>query len=80
MITSSGAVRSTACRRRLTRSEATMPDEIDRSVENEQLLLDRRIAQVRQPIPAGVPGECEECGVDMPRLVGWLCGYCRDGR
>lgn len=57
-----------------------MADEIDRNADNEQLLLDRQIAAARVPVPEGVPGECEECGADMPRLVGGRCGYCRDGR
>ena len=57
-----------------------MCDEVDLSVEREQFLLDRRIAEARQPIPAGVPGECDGCGEDMPRLVHGLCGFCRDGR
>ncbi len=57
-----------------------MPDAIDRSVENEQFLLDRRIALARAPIPVGMPGICDECEEPMPRLVGGLCGYCRDGR
>lgn len=57
-----------------------MPDEIDRSVDNGQLLLDRQIAAARRPIPAGVPGICEDCETYMPRLVNGRCGYCRDGR
>ena len=32
------------------------------------------------PVPAGVAGECENCGEHMPRLVDGQCGYCRDGR
>lgn len=31
-------------------------------------------------VPAGVAGECERCGEDMPRLVAGLCAPCRDGR
>lgn len=31
-------------------------------------------------IPAGEPGDCDECGDTMPRLVGGLCAFCRDGR
>lgn len=42
--------------------------------------LARSLAAARVPIPAGVPGECEGCGEDMPRLVDGQCGFCRDGR
>lgn len=57
-----------------------MSDDIDAIVDREQQLLDRRIAIARAPIPAGEAGECEGCDRPMPRLVGGLCGYCRDGR
>ena len=57
-----------------------MPDDVDRCMDREQHLLDRRIALAARPVPVGVPGVCEECGEDMPRLVGGRCGYCRDGR
>lgn len=42
--------------------------------------LTRSIAAARVPIPAGVAGECGECGDHMPRLVDGRCGFCRDGR
>lgn len=29
-------------------------------------------------IPAGVPGECEVCGDDSPRLVRGHCARCRE--
>ena len=57
-----------------------MPDDIDRIVEREQFLLDRRIAIARAPIPVGAPGICDGCEERMSRLVNGLCGYCRDGR
>lgn len=38
------------------------------------------LANARAPVPAGVPGECENCGEDMPRLVDGLCAPCRGGR
>jgi hypothetical protein len=38
------------------------------------------VARARQPIPAGVPGTCENCGEDFARLVDGQCGFCRDGR
>lgn len=57
-----------------------MADEIDRANEIADEHLARGIAAARVPIPVGEPGECEECGEDMPRLVDGRCGYCRDGR
>jgi hypothetical protein len=38
------------------------------------------IAAARQPIARGEPGDCENCGEYMPRLVDGQCGFCRDGR
>lgn len=38
------------------------------------------LARVDAAIPAGAPGECDECGERMPRLVAGRCGFCRDGR
>lgn len=57
-----------------------MADEIDRANALAEADLERSIRAARQPIPAGVPGECDNCGDNMPRLVNGLCGYCRDGR
>ena len=57
-----------------------MADEIDRANDLAAADLARSIAAARLPIPAGVPGVCEGCGEDMPRLVDGRCGYCRDGR
>ena len=57
-----------------------MADEIDRANATAEAELERSIRAARQPIPVGVPGECDGCGDDMPRLVNGLCGYCRDGR
>ena len=34
----------------------------------------------RAPMPAGTPGECEQCEWWMPRLVDRRCAFCRDGR
>lgn len=57
-----------------------MADEIDQANELAEQHLERSIRAARVAIPAGVPGECEECGEDMPRLVDGRCGFCRDGR
>ena len=57
-----------------------MADIVDMAAEIEGEHLAASLAQARVSIPVGVPGECDNCGDDFPRLVGGLCGYCRDGR
>lgn len=58
-----------------------MADIVDMAAEIEQEHLARAIARARSiEIPAGVPGECTECGEHMPRLVDGSCAPCRDGR
>lgn len=47
-------------------------------ITNEHVALS--IARARVPIAAGQPGECEDCGEYMPRIVNGQCGFCRDGR
>ena len=39
------------------------------------------IAEIRRKaneIPKGVPGICDLCGEDMPRLINGVCAPCRD--
>ncbi len=57
-----------------------MADPVDEANEVAAAQLARSIAAARAPVPAGEPGECDDCGEDMPRLVNGRCGYCRDGR
>ena len=57
-----------------------MADQIDEANKIADEHLARSLAAARPPIPAGEPGECEQCGEEMPRLVNGRCGYCRDGR
>lgn len=57
-----------------------MSDIIDVATAIEQRQLDRAVHAARAPIPEGAPGECDGCERQMPRLVGGLCGFCRDGR
>jgi len=60
-----------------------MTDLFDRASEKEQTERDSALASVRAAaarMPAGEPGECDECGEYFARLVGGLCGFCRDGR
>jgi hypothetical protein len=58
-------------------------DQADLAVEREVPLVEAGLAAARAnaaAIPAGVPGECESCGDDSPRLVAGWCALCRDGR
>lgn len=57
-----------------------MSDEADRAARDIEQLIAARLSCVDAAAPAGVSGECEECGETMPRLVGGRCGFCRDGR
>ena len=57
-----------------------MADQIDEANEIAEEHLKRSLVAARAPIPVGEPGECEECGEQMPRLVEGRCGFCRDGR
>jgi hypothetical protein len=57
-----------------------MADLIDEATKLAEEHLARSLRAARAEIPVGAPGECEECGEDMPRLVDGRCGFCRDGR
>lgn len=57
-----------------------MADAVDVAQDLNDLHLRHSLAAARQPVVIGAPGECQKCGDDMPRLVGGLCGFCRDGR
>lgn len=57
-----------------------MTDIVDVAADLADQHVARLVARVDPTIPAGVAGECEECGEIMPRLIGGRCGYCRDGR
>jgi hypothetical protein len=53
-------------------------DPVDMANDVAQAALDRSIRSARAPIAIGVPGECEECGDDSPRLVMGRCAPCRE--
>jgi len=58
-----------------------MADEIDIANDYAQKLEERNVAAIRAAaadIPAGVPGECESCGLESKRLVNDMCAPCRD--
>lgn len=57
-----------------------MADDVDLATELAREHLERSIRAARAPIPAGVPGECDDCGEDSPRLVGGRRAPCRDRR
>ena len=57
-----------------------MADNVDIATDLVAVGLEKSISAARAPVPAGKPGECDECGEDMPRLVEGRCGFCRDGR
>lgn len=58
-----------------------MADDADRAGLIEAEYLARSLANIKSsPPPAGVSGECDDCGTYMARLVGGRCGFCRDGR
>ncbi len=55
-----------------------MADAADFATVLERQHLERSLAAARQPVPAGEPGECEDCGDDSPRLIDGRCAPCRD--
>jgi RNA polymerase-binding transcription factor DksA len=58
-----------------------MADIIDIANEYAAIEAESSLAMVRRAaaaIPAGEPGECEECGEESPRLVDRLCARCRE--
>lgn len=57
-----------------------MVDRADMAVDIEAEHIAAGIRRATAPIPIGAPGECDNCGEDMPRLVDGLCARCRDGR
>ena len=58
-----------------------MADIIDIANDYAAIEAESSLAMVRRAaaaIPAGEPGECEECGEESPRLVERLCARCRE--
>lgn len=58
-----------------------MPDEIDKLQEHQHAENERHIAAAlakAAAIPDGVPGECDGCLEQRPRLVRGMCARCRD--
>lgn len=57
-----------------------MADNADIAFELADAAVSRGLATIAADIPAGVAGECDDCGEPMPRLIDGRCGFCRDGR
>jgi hypothetical protein len=56
-----------------------MADVADLAAEFVEAHLDRSIrAAVTAPFDPGVPGECDNCLNDSPRLVKGICARCRE--
>ena len=55
-------------------------DEADRATDQAEPFLAAAIRRHSHPLEPGVPGECELCGNDFPRLVRGACVPCRERR
>jgi RNA polymerase-binding transcription factor DksA len=58
-----------------------MTDEVDRSADDAEFLLDAQVKDIQgkvTKIPQGEAGECDRCGETYPRLVDGNCSRCRD--
>lgn len=58
----------------------SMSDFADDASDIQDQHLAASLSRINAAIPAGVAGDCENCGDHFPRLIGGLCGFCRDGR
>jgi RNA polymerase-binding transcription factor DksA len=58
-----------------------MADIADKTADRMEVQEAANIAEICRKaaaIPKGVPGICERCGEDMPRLINGVCAPCRD--
>jgi hypothetical protein len=53
-------------------------DDADRAQALVETLTEAAVRAAARPIPAGVPGDCEDCGDHSQRLVGGRCAPCRE--
>lgn len=59
----------------------THGDEADRSTYFIESVIDDHVKEAMRKcaeIPIGNPGSCDGCGEYFSRLVGGMCGWCRD--
>jgi hypothetical protein len=57
-----------------------MADMVDAAQQIEAEHIARALAAIQPEIPAGEPGDCDDCGDTSPRLVDGLCAPCREPR
>lgn len=57
-----------------------MADFIDQTQERNELAEAANLDTIRRraQLDPGIPGECERCGEESPRLVKGACASCRD--
>lgn len=53
-------------------------DPIDIASDRAELEREMAMRNTAKDIPPGVPGECEYCGDESPRLIKNACARCRD--
>lgn len=56
-----------------------MSDLADITQERMEMADSLRGALPRYELPPGTQGNCDGCERESPRLIGGLCGACRDG-
>ena len=57
---------------------ADITDVTGERMEFEEAANIAEICRKAAAIPKGVPGICDLCGEDMPRLINGVCAPCRD--
>ena len=57
---------------------ADIADVTGERMEFEEGVNIAEICRKAAAIPKGVPGICDLCGEDMPRLINGVCAPCRD--
>lgn len=57
---------------------ADIADVTGERMEVEEAANIAEICRKAAAIPKGVPGICDLCGEDMPRLINGVCAPCRD--
>lgn len=59
---------------------ADIIDEASRRMDEEISISVTAASRAVALMPKGEAGTCRSCGDDYERIVGGLCGFCRDGR
>lgn len=58
----------------------SMSDFAEQASELQDQHLAASLSRIDPTMPVGTEGDCENCGDHFKRLVGGLCGFCRDNR